>query len=105
MPTTSPGPAPAHAAAPRAGDVLLITQAASVQFAVPILFRVIRPHDWSTSTGWIWLDGYQLNAAGDAVARRSIYVQIAGLHAQQPNDTVGRSTAFAVRRANSDDQQ
>jgi hypothetical protein len=59
--------------------VLQVTRRASVQFAHPILFRVIRVHDWPTYSGWIWLDGYQLNAAGDAVARRSIFVQVDGL--------------------------
>jgi hypothetical protein len=64
---------------PRAGDILRVTRAASVQFIEPMLFRVIRVHDWPTYDGWAWLDGYQLNAAGDAVERRSIFVQLHGL--------------------------
>lgn len=64
---------------PKAGDVLRVTRAASVQFAEPLLFRVIRVHDWPTYDGWAWLDGYQLNSAGDAVERRSIFVQVKGL--------------------------
>jgi hypothetical protein len=64
---------------PRSGDVLQVTRAASVQFVDPILFRVIRVHDWPTYDGWIWLDGYELNVAGDAVDRRSIFVQLEGL--------------------------
>jgi hypothetical protein len=64
---------------PRSGDVLRVTRKASVQFREPMLFRVIRVHDWPTYDGWAWLDGYQLNAAGDAVSRRSIFVQTAGL--------------------------
>lgn len=64
---------------PRSGDVLHVTRAASVQFADPLFFRVIRVHDWPTYDGWVWLDGYQLNAAGDAVQRRSIFVRINGL--------------------------
>jgi len=59
--------------------VLEITRAASVQFREPIRFRVIRVHDWPTYSGWLWLDGYQLNDVGEAVARRSIFVQAAGL--------------------------
>jgi hypothetical protein len=59
--------------------VLHVTREASVQFTTPILFRVIRVHDWPTYTGWVWLDGYQLNSAGDAVERRSIFVQADGL--------------------------
>jgi hypothetical protein len=64
---------------PRSGDVIHVTKAASVQFAAPMLFRVIRVHDWPTYEGWIWLDGYELNSSGDAVERRSIFVQINGL--------------------------
>jgi hypothetical protein len=64
---------------PRSGDVIHVTKAASVQFAAPMLFRVIRVHDWPTYEGWTWLDGYELNTAGDAVERRSIFVQVTGL--------------------------
>jgi hypothetical protein len=74
-----------RAGLPRSGDVLYITTAASVQFVVPILFRLIRVHDWSTYDGWVWLDGYQLNLAGDAVTRRSIFVQVAGLQRSTPS--------------------
>jgi hypothetical protein len=48
-----------------------------------MLFRVIRVHDWSTYDGWAWLDGYELNAAGEAVDRRSIFVQVGGLQRAQ----------------------
>lgn len=64
---------------PRSGNVLHVTRAASVQFGEPILFRVIRIHDWPTYDGWCWLDGYELDSKGDAVVRRSIFVQPAGL--------------------------
>lgn len=64
---------------PQAGDIVHITREASVQFLKPMMFRVIRIHDWPTYDGWVWLDGYQLNSAGDAVERRSIFVQQAGL--------------------------
>ena len=64
---------------PRSGDVIHVTKAASVQFSSPMLFRVIRVHDWPTYEGWVWLDGYELNTSGDAVERRSIFVQVAGL--------------------------
>ncbi|WP_434090168.1 hypothetical protein [Micromonospora carbonacea] len=64
----------------RAGTLLHVTRAASPQFVQPIFFRLIRVHaDWVTYYGWTWLDGYQLDARGDAVARRSIFVQPAGL--------------------------
>ncbi|WP_436525413.1 hypothetical protein [Actinoplanes sp. HUAS TT8] len=64
---------------PRSGDVLLVGWAASVQFATPILFRVIRVHDWMTYDGWLWADGYEINSAGEAIERRSIFVQEKGL--------------------------
>ncbi|MER7281721.1 hypothetical protein ABT369_45525 [Dactylosporangium sp. NPDC000244] len=64
---------------PRTGDVLRVTKTASVQFTQPMLFRVIRVHDWQTYDGWAWLDGYQLNTSGDAVERRSIFVLLQGL--------------------------
>lgn len=70
---------PPTARTPRSGEVLLLTRAASVQFIRPITVRVIRPLDWPTYAGWCWLDCYQLNAAGDATARRSLYVQPAGV--------------------------
>lgn len=66
---------------PNSGDVLRVTRAASVQFTDPLLFRVIRVHDWATYSGWAWLDGYELNTAGDAVVRRSIFVRLSGLQA------------------------
>lgn len=86
---------------PRSGDVLLLTTTASVQFATPLLFRVIRCHDWETYEGWKWLDGYQLNKAGDAVERRSVFVQLAGLRhvgrAPDPRTRNARRPAPAPR--------
>jgi hypothetical protein len=67
-------------ALPRSGDVLRVTRDASVQFMYPLLFRVIRVHDWPTYEGWTWLDGYELDASGDAVERRSIFVRVDGLY-------------------------
>ncbi|MFY1621737.1 hypothetical protein ACN261_20160 [Micromonospora sp. WMMD723] len=68
-----------NAPPPRAGDLLLLTRAASVQFVRPVRFRVIRVLDWPTYDGWVWLDGYRLDDRGDAVARRSVFVRPAGL--------------------------
>ncbi|WP_117664933.1 hypothetical protein [Micromonospora sp. MW-13] len=67
----------------RAGTVFHVTRAASPQFVQPVFFRLIRVRkDWITYDGWIWLDGYQLNAKGDAVVQRLIFVQPAGLIVQ-----------------------
>lgn len=62
-----------------AGDLVWITANASVQFLKPFRLRVIRELTWSTYEGWVWLDGYQLNSDFQAVERRQIFVQRAGL--------------------------
>lgn len=84
---------------PQPGDVLLVTRRASVQFVKPITLRVIRVHDWPTYHGWMWLDGYQLNRAGDAVQRRSIFVMSDGLQlvAARADCSVPRGGAAVVR--------
>ncbi|WP_308167630.1 hypothetical protein [Catellatospora tritici] len=84
---------------PQAGDILHVTREASVQFQRPMMFRVIRVHDWPTYDGWVWLDGYQLNAAGDAVERRSIFVQRAGLRLVPDGVTRPRNVAAVQRPA------
>ncbi|MFG1917348.1 hypothetical protein [Micromonospora sp. NPDC048898] len=67
----------------RAGDVVLLTTAASVQFLRPITVRMIRElPDRHTYDGWIWIDCYELNAAGDAVARRELFVMRGGVQLQ-----------------------
>ena len=97
---------------PRPGEVIRVTRAASVQFAAsPLLFRVIRVDDRSTCDGWAWLDGYELNASGEAIDRRSIFVQVGGLQLATPQATSrfvgaqrapaavgGAGTAVAQRR-------
>ncbi|MET8363213.1 hypothetical protein AB0J68_02085 [Micromonospora sp. NPDC049580] len=67
----------------KAGDVIHLTTAASVQFLRPIFVRVIRElPERHTYDGWVWIEGYELNAAGDAVARRELYVMRAGVRLQ-----------------------
>ncbi|MBG6066225.1 hypothetical protein [Micromonospora ureilytica] len=73
----------------KAGDLLIVGREASVQFIRPIRFRVIRVLDWITYDEWIWLDGYQLDDRGDAVARRSIFVMKAGLRIQRRTAPAG----------------
>lgn len=64
----------------RAGDVVLLTTAASVQFMKPIFVRVIRElPDRYTYDGWLWLDAYELGPKGDAIARRELFVMRAGV--------------------------
>jgi len=62
------------------GVVVHVDREASVQFIVrPILFRIIRVGTARPDQDWVWMSGYQLNAAGDATERRDIYVQRSGL--------------------------
>ncbi len=64
----------------KAGDVLHLTRAASVQFVRPIIVRVIRElTDRHTYYGWTWIEVYQLDARGEAVSRRELFVRRAGL--------------------------
>ncbi|RQX12218.1 hypothetical protein DDE19_29045 [Micromonospora ureilytica] len=70
----------------RSGDLLHVTQAASVQFSRPFLFRLIRVlEDRITYDGWLWIEGYELDARGEAVARRELFVQPAGLRKLAPS--------------------
>lgn len=85
------------------GELLLVDRRASVQFAEPIWFRLIRHVPRPTYEGWAWLDGYQLNGVGDAIERREIFVQLAGLRVlseagQQKTRNVGPA-AFSPRPA------
>ncbi|PZF96487.1 hypothetical protein C1I93_13825 [Micromonospora endophytica] len=68
-------------ARPCPGDLLLIDSRASVQFAGnrALLFRVVSVSDRPTYHGWIWLTGYVLDRRGEAIDKREIYVQLAGL--------------------------
>ncbi|MFI6240842.1 hypothetical protein ACIBEF_13285 [Micromonospora sp. NPDC050795] len=66
---------------PKPGDELWIDREASVQFRRQrFRFRVISVCPKPTYRGWAWLTGYQLDARGNAVDKREIFVQLAGLH-------------------------
>ncbi|GIJ30506.1 hypothetical protein Vqi01_56680 [Micromonospora qiuiae] len=71
---------------PTPGDVLHVDAAASVQFSGnrSLTFRVIKVGDRPTYDGWVWLTGYVLDRTGNAVARREIFVQRAGLKLLAP---------------------
>jgi hypothetical protein len=68
-------------AIPHPGEVVLIGASASVQFAGKhgFRFRVIAVDVKPTYDGWVWLDGYQLDGRGQAIARRKIFVRRSGL--------------------------
>ncbi|MER7419794.1 hypothetical protein ABT346_23945 [Micromonospora peucetia] len=65
----------------KAGEILHLTRAASPQFATPIQVRVIRElPERHPPYGWLWFEGYQLDAKGAAVAKRELFVLREGLH-------------------------
>ncbi|KHD72925.1 hypothetical protein MB27_37515 [Actinoplanes utahensis] len=66
---------------PRAGEVIHVGAAASVQFAGnrALTFRVIRIDPRITYDGWLWIDGYVLGPTGEATERRVIFVKRDGL--------------------------
>ncbi|WP_410821189.1 hypothetical protein [Micromonospora sp. 050-3] len=80
----------------RAADVLLVDRSASPQFAVPIRFRLIRILPLVTYEGWAWLDGYQVDGNGLAIARREIYVQPAQLRKLAIAPSATRSQASLI---------
>ncbi|MEV6366218.1 hypothetical protein AB0L86_04910 [Micromonospora musae] len=64
----------------KVGDVLHLTRAASPQFVTPITVRVVRElTDRYPPYGWTWIDCYQLDARGDAVDKRELFVMREGL--------------------------
>lgn len=89
---------------PKAGDIVCLTKAASVQFLNPIVMRVIDYNTYgSTPDGWIWLIGYQLDQhTGRAVVRRELFVQVAGLRylpGQARGINTAKRIAYAASRA------
>ena len=83
---TAPQPA-TGAALLKPGATVYLGRDASVQFGgrCAITLRIIRVLDWETFYGWRWVDGYVLNAAGDAVERRTVYIQPDGLRPATPH--------------------
>nr|WP_229688503.1 hypothetical protein [Micromonospora yangpuensis] len=69
------------------------------------MFRVIRVReDLITYHGWVWLDGYELDATGDATRRREIFVRRDGLRpmtVHSPPRPAGRRAAPTPPRRNS----
>ncbi|ROO62035.1 hypothetical protein EDC02_3999 [Micromonospora sp. Llam0] len=63
------------------GTVLLIDGRASVQFGGDraLVLRVISVSERPTYHGWAWVTGYVLDGAGQALDRREVFVQVAGL--------------------------
>jgi hypothetical protein len=66
---------------PASGQLVYVDAAASVQFAGAraVHLRVIRVDARLTYHGWLWIEGYVVDAAGAATERREVFVQQAGL--------------------------
>ncbi|TCB98110.1 hypothetical protein E0H26_10405 [Micromonospora zingiberis] len=82
--------------------VYLLTCEASPQFSKPITVRLIRERtDRHTYCGWTWIEVYQLDARGNAVDRRELYVRPDGLRPVPPPTGPGaparRGTTGAAR--------
>jgi hypothetical protein len=90
----------AHLRTPAPGDNLLIGRDASVQFVrqPAFIFRVISVCPKPTYQGWVWLTGYQLDGQGQAVAKREIYVRLAGLQLVRRSDGYPASGSALVSR-------
>lgn len=76
---------------PSPGQVIYVGSAASAQFAAGggLHLRVIRIDDQLATEGWAWIDGYQLDGQGNAVARRRVFVRIDGLTSTSRFGTLG----------------
>ncbi|MEV4120790.1 hypothetical protein [Micromonospora sp. NPDC049645] len=63
------------------GDLLLIGEACSVQFAGDraLRLRLVSVDPRPTYHGWVWLTAYVLNDKGLAVDKREVFVQQAGV--------------------------
>ncbi|MEU3457860.1 hypothetical protein ABZ671_30360 [Micromonospora sp. NPDC006766] len=66
------------------GRAYYLTREVSVQFVNPYPIRVIRTLDWPTYDGWAWVECYELNERGDAVAKRELFVQPAKMRPWVP---------------------
>ncbi|MFG1777379.1 hypothetical protein ACGFIG_13235 [Micromonospora sp. NPDC049048] len=72
----------------------LLTREASPQFTKPITVRVIRERtDLITYHGWTWIEVYQLDARGEAVEQRELYVRPDGMRPAQAPSAEPRTPA------------
>jgi hypothetical protein len=81
------------------GEVIRIDGRASVQFGGDraLIFRVTTVPNLPTYHGWIWLTGYALDNDGQAIERREIFVQRAGLRRLTPRRPASGVRAAPVR--------
>ncbi|MCZ7376566.1 hypothetical protein [Micromonospora sp. WMMC250] len=70
---------------PDPGAVVLVGPECSVQFSGSraVRVQVVSVDERTNYPGWIWLTGYVLGPRGQAVDKRELYVQAAGLKVLQ----------------------
>ncbi|MET8358645.1 hypothetical protein [Micromonospora sp. NPDC005171] len=80
------------------GDLLMIDEACSVQFARdrPLRLRLVSVDPRPTYHGWVWLTSYVLNDKGLAIDKREVFVQQAGIRALRAAPAPGASAARAA---------
>ncbi|SCL18807.1 hypothetical protein GA0070616_1596 [Micromonospora nigra] len=74
------------------GDVLLIGEACSVQFAGDraLRLRLVSVDSYPTYDGWVWLAGYVLNDKDLATDKREVFVQRSGVRVLHAAPAPGR---------------
>jgi len=65
---------------PIPGDLVRLTQVASIEFRTPVTVRIVAVLDWPTVEGRVWLsvDVIRLDT-GAATLRRSVFAKLDGL--------------------------
>jgi hypothetical protein len=84
---------------PIPGEIFRVDGRASVQFDGDraLIFRVTTVSHLPTYDGWIWLTGYVLDDQGQAIDRREIFVQRAGLRRVGPRGPAKTSRTAPTR--------
>jgi hypothetical protein len=72
------------------GDVLLIGPAASPKFTEPFRLRLHAVVERLAPPGWCFVDGDVLDERGNAIQRRTIFVQVRGLVREDPGTATRR---------------
>ncbi|SCF12865.1 hypothetical protein GA0070618_3405 [Micromonospora echinospora] len=83
---------------PKPGDLVALDGRASPQFGGnrALLLRIASVANALTTDDWVWLTGYVIDALGDAVAKREVFVHRAGIRpAPPPLTRAARKTARA----------
>lgn len=67
---------------PAPGALVVLGREATPQLEppnTPLTMRVVRTEPTNQDPEWVWLTGYELDGAGNAVEQRTIYARLAGI--------------------------